>query len=688
VRILLLWLKDYVDVPWSVEELAERLPMLGFGDTAVTRVGEDAILDLEIGANRGDLMSVIGVARELAAASRNAIRFPRVDLVEDPTPPVTELARVEVAAPELCPRYTARMILDVQVGSSPGWMAGRLEACGVRSINNVVDVTNYVMLEMGQPLHAFDYDRLQGGRVIVRRAHRGEPLTTLDGVERRLDPDTLVIADTQRAVGVAGIIGGRESEIGSTTRRVLLEAASFAPASIRRTSKRLGVRTESSARFERGVDPAGVLAASARAIQLMVETAGGRILRGAVDLYPAPRAAVRLELPWSSVARLLGMDVPIDEGVAILRSLGFAADVNGQTVRVQVPSFRMDVEREEDLIEDVARHYGYDRIPETMPVEEIVQGKYATQLEAEQFVREVMIRAGLTEVLTLSLTHPGSLDHLRLPERHPWRRAVEIRNPLGEDHTHLRTTLLPGVLGVAQVNISHRITDVQIFEVGRTFDPDGNAVAERRRLTLLLTGRLLRGAWNIPAEVATASFFHAKGILETLLEELRIPGAIFAPAPSPWLVAGRAAELRHRGGVIGTLGELHPDVATAYGLTAGVYVADLDLDTLLQAATFRPQLVALPRFPSVRRDLAIVVSAAIPASQVVEVISAEAGELLESAELFDLYTGPPIPPGHRNLAYALTFRARDRTLDAAAVDAILGRITRALRKRLRAEFRE
>ncbi len=687
MRILLSWLKDYITMPWSLEDLTGRLPMLGFGDVTVDRLGDDAVLDLEIAANRGDLMSVVGVARELAAATRTAIRFPTTDFVEDRVP-ASELAHVEVAVPELCPRYTARMIVDIRVRTSPEWMARRLEACGVRSINNIVDVTNYVMLEMGQPLHAFDYDRLQGARIVVRRARPGEQLRTLDGIDRRLDTETLVIADAERAVGIAGVIGGGDVEISAATRRVLLEAACFHPASIRRTSKRLGVRTESSARFERGVDPAGVLAASARAIQLMAETAGGRILRGAVDLYPTPGRSRTLELHWSMVARLLGMEVPMDEGVTILRSLGFVVTVRGQTLHVQVPSFRMDVEREEDLIEEVARHYGYDRIPETMPVEATAQGTYAPVVEAEQFVREVMVRAGLTEVLTISLTNPSVLDRLRLPEGHPWRSAVKIRNPLAEEHTHLRTSLLPELLRVAQVNAGYRIGDVQIFEVGRTFHPTDGAVTERRRLAMLLTGRLLRGAWNLPREAVLASYFHVKGIVEVLLEELRITGATFGPASFPWLHPGRAAQVTIDGVSIGTLGELHPNVAAAYDLSTAVYLADLDLDALLQRAVFRPQFAPISRFPSVRRDLAVVVPDTVPAAQVYEVIAAEAGELLESAELFDLYTGPPIPPGHRNLAYALVFRARDRTLDAQAVDMVLARIAQALRVRLHAEIRE
>lgn len=687
MRVLLSWLREYVDLPFGVDELAERLQMLGLGHESVQRVGDDAVMDLEIPANRGDLMSHLGVAREVAAATRSTIRFPAGAV---PAPPIaaSESVRVDVQAPELCPRFTAVLIADVRVGPSPEWVARRLEACGVRSINNVVDVTNYVMLEMGQPMHVFDYDRLRGGRLVVRRAHPGERLTTLDGVDRELDPQTLVVADAERASGVAGIIGGGESEINSVTRRVLLEAASWNPPMIRRTSRRLGVRTESSSRFERGIDTGGVLTASARAVRLILETAGGRVLEGTLDVYPAPEVARVVELRWSSVAGLVGLDVSMEEGIVILRSLGFSVQGSERTLRVTVPSFRRDVEREEDLVEEVARHYGYEKIPETMPLEITAQGTRVLALEAEDAARNALVRAGLIEALTISLTNPSALDSLGLPGDHPWRQAVRIVNPLVEDHTHLRTTLLPGLLNVAKVNASRSVTDVQVFEIGRTFHPAPEGVTERRGLAILMMGRVHRGGWNTPPETAAVTYYHLKGAIEALLEELHIAGPAFVAGSSPWLHPGRAAHLTLGTKVIGTLGELHPGVAAGYDLPGAVYVADLDLDALLKATVLRPQYVPLPRFPSVRRDIATIVPQGVPAAQVAETIQDAGGGLLESAELFDVYTGAPVPAGHRNLAYALSFRSPERTLSAEEVDAVLTRITQALEKRLRAKIRE
>lgn len=687
MRVLLSWLKEYVDLPFGVGELEERLPMLGLGIDGVERFGDDAVFDLEVAANRPDLMSIVGVARELAAAARTTVRMPSVELTEAPSP-AAELAQVEVVDPDLCPRYTAHVIVNVTVGPSPAWMAGRLEACGIRSINNVVDVTNYVMLELGQPMHAFDYDGLHGGRIIVRRATRGEPLFTLDGVERTLDPQTLVIADADRAIGVGGIIGGADTEIGPSTTRVLLEAAVFQPAAIRRSSKRLGVRTESSARFERGVDGPGVSAATARAVSLMQQLGGGRVLRGAIDTSPAVAKLRAVGLRWPSVARLLGMEIPQDEGIAILRSLGFAVEHADGVLRVTVPSFRRDVEREEDLIEEVARHYGYERIPQTMPVEVTAQGSVAPAVVADQAVRDALVRAGMTEALTLSLTNPATLDSLRLPPDHPWRRAVRLTNPMVEDHVQLRTTLLPGLLHVARANASHRVTDMRVFELGRTFHSEDGRVVERRRLGVLLMGRVMEGAWNVPAEAVDSTYYHLKGVVEALLHELRIAGATFAPSPSPWLHPGRAAVLMLDGKIAGSLGEVHPEVGASYDLPHPAFVADLDVEALLARAVLRPQFVPLPRFPSVRRDISLVVPAAVAAGQVEEVIRAAGGNLLDGADVFDVYAGPPVPAGHKNLAYALTFRSPDRTLTAEEVAGAVTAITLALTQRLRAKIRE
>jgi phenylalanyl-tRNA synthetase beta chain len=687
MKVLLSWLREYVDVPYSVEELEDRLPMMGLGIEGLEWLGDDAVIDLEIPANRGDLMSVLGVARELAAAGRTAVRPPAPKVVEA-AEPVTERTRVDVQDTLLCPRFTARLIVEVRVGPSPSWLARRLEACGLRAINNIVDVTNYVMLEMGQPMHAFDYDLLRGGRLVVRPARPGEPLVTLDGVERTLDPQTLVVADAERAGGVAGIIGGGNTEISERTTRVLLEAASWDPAMIRRTSRRLGVRTESSARFERGIDTAGILAVQDRAISLMQELAGGRILRGVIDAYPRPLAARTVDLRWRAIRRLLGIEVPEGEGVAILQSLGFALEQRSGVVSVAIPSFRRDVEREEDLIEEVARHHGYDHIPAVMPVEPTAQGSVAPSLRIDEFVRTTLVRAGLVEALTLSLTNPGVLDALNLPSDHPWRDMPALLNPMVEDHTHLRTTLLPGLLNAARANTSRGVADIRLFELGRTFHSRNGEIQERRQLAILMTGSIMDGAWNLPTEAVAIDFYHLQGVVEALLRELHVEGWTFSPDRLPYLHPGRTAYLSIDSHVVGTLGGIHPDVAAHYDLPAGIYLADLDVEGLLEYAHLTPRFTSVPRYPAVRRDVALVLGRAVLSGDVVAVIRSAGGELLEDVRLFDVYEGAPVPAGQRSLAYALTFRAPDRTLAAEEVEAQMTAIRDALRTRLRAKIRE
>lgn len=696
MRVPLEWLKAMVAIEAPPEALLERLPMLGLGSEGVEWVGGEAVLDLETASNRPDLLSILGVAREIAAAWGLEVRPPPVTLAQGRTP-TSELADVTIEEPAWCPRYTAHVITGIRVRPSPAWMVRRLEAAGIRAINNVVDVTNYVMLEQEEPLHAFDLDRLAGSRIVVRRGRPGETLMTLDGVGRTLDPEMLVIADAERAVAVAGVMGGAASEIGAGTSRVLLEAAAFDGPQVRRTSRRLGLRTESSARFERGIDPRIVLDAARRAAALLVEVAGGEVLAGAIDRYAHPAPPVQIALRLDRIRRLLGVEVPREEVEAILRRLGCGLDAQRDRLTVTPPPGRVDLQREEDLIEEVARHHGYDRIPEATPVEATRAGSRAAALEAQAAVREVLIRAGLTEAVTLSLISPQVFDRLGLAADDPVRRAVPVTNPLLADHTHLRTMILPGLLEAMRVNLNRRIDAIHLFEIGHTFHrtaegtgrpagPGGAAgIAERRSLGVAMRGRLVRG-WNIPAEVEEVSFFHLKGILEALWAELRL-----APQPEraarSWLHPGRSARLLLEGEEIGVLGELHPVVAERFELTGRIEVGEIDLDAVLGRATLRRRFVALPRHPAVERDLALFVPAGVLQAQVLRVIQEAGGGLLEAADLFDVYDGPPSPPQHRSLAYALRFRAPERTLTGEEVDAVMAAMHRALEATLGARPR-
>ncbi|MGH2452834.1 MAG: phenylalanine--tRNA ligase subunit beta, partial [bacterium] len=475
------------------------------------------------------------------------------------------------------------------------------------------------------------------------------------------------------------------------TSRVLLEAAAFDGPQVRRTGRRLGLRTESSARFERGVDPRVVLDAARRAAALLAEVTGGEVAAGVIDRYPHPAAPSPITLRLARIGRLLGMEVAAGEVEAILRRLGCAVDPQRDRIIVTAPPGRVDLQREEDLIEEVARHHGYERLPETTPVEATQAGSRAETLEAQDAVRDTLIRAGLSEALTLSLISPQILDRLGLGADDPRRGAVPITNPLLADHTHLRTMIVPGLLEAMRVNLSRRIEDVHFFEMGRTFShssleadagsPGGGAapIVERRSLGVVMRGRLLSG-WTVGAGAGEVSFFDLKGILEALWAELRLaPQTVPAdPAAHPWLHPGRSARLLLEGEGVGALGELHPTAAERFELTGRIYVAEIDLDAMLARATLRRRFVALPRHPAVARDLALFVPAAVPQSQVRAVIEQAGGPLLEAAELFDLYEGPQAPPGHRSLAYALHFRATDRTLTGDEVDGVMAAIEREL----------
>ncbi len=676
------WLREYVDVSETPAVLAEQLPMLGLGVESVEQAGDEVVFDLEIASNRPDLLSLIGIAREMAAWRRRDVRLPE-DRLDEHDPAASTLTAVQIADAGLCPRYIAHVITGVTVGPSPAWLASRLEAAGVRPINNIVDATNYVMLEWGQPQHAFDLDTLAERRIVVRPAAAGERLVTLDGVTRELDPQMLVIADARRPVALAGIMGGGETEISATTRRVLLEAASFAPASVRRTSRRLGLRTEASARFERGVDPEGTARAARRCAQLIAELAGGRVLRGGVDAYPRPvsRSTIVLRLP--RLRRVLGMTVPVADAEAILTRLGIDLRRDGDVIRATPPIGRRDLEREEDLIEEVVRHYGYERIPEALPVEAMHQGRRASKLETEASARDALIRAGLTEACTISLVSVRLLERLGIEDGDPWRNPVPLRNPLTSDHTHLRPCLLPGLLEAVRVNVSHRREAVHLFEIGRVFARAQTAgIDERRALALALRGPWLTGDWRHDAGDRDVTFFHLRGALQTLFAELRIGPLALHPAQRAWLHPSRGGEIVFGGDVVGAAGELHPAVAERFDLPGRTYVAEMALGGLLERAVTQPRFSGFPRFPAVRRDVAVVAPEALPQAQVESAIREIAGTLLESVELFDVYAGPPLAQGLRNLAYTLIFRAPDRTLAGEEVDGVIRRIHEALPERL------
>ena len=676
----------------------------------------DDVLEVEAYPNRPDWLGVVGLAREVAAVLDRPLRLPDTGYPEGPD---EASARCDVAVESYddCPRYVARVIEVGSVGPSPWWLVRRLYLAGVRSISPVVDVTNYVMLETGQPLHAFDLDRLAGRRVVVRRAREGERLTTLDGQERRLDPSMLVIADAERPQALAGLMGGADSEVGPATRTVLLESATFRAALIRRASRRLGLRTEASARFERGLPPALAEWGSRRACSLLASL-GGRVARGSVDRRrPGEEQATAIRLRPERVNRVLGTDLTAADIAGLLRRLGMEVQAaEGRTPQagplvVSVPPWRRDLAEEDDLAEEVARLYGYDRIPATLPPS-MAAGRIPPESAWAWEVRHALTAAGLDEVITYSFFSPSELAPLSLPEGHPWMRAVAIANPLAEESSHLRTTLVPGLLRVVRLNLSRRQGVVRIFEVGRVFHPraddsgrsDGRPAAGaapaaddprvppevRAQERSLPHERLLAGLAMIRVPAAAPrqwyepprpyDFFDLKGVLEAAARRLGVE-LEFEPAEMAGLHPGRTARIvavaDGRREPVGWAGELHPEAAERLDLPGRLYLAELDLD-LLQTLRRPVQVRAPGRFPAVQRDLALLVPADMPASRVLALVRAHAGPLAEEVRLFDAYTGPNVPEGTRSLGITVVYRAPDRTLSDQEVDAAREALLRRL----------
>lgn len=662
-----------------------ELPDAPVGADLVACLGlDDVVLEVDVTPNRPDCLSVVGLAREVAALTGGRFRAPAPRPLEA-GPAVEGLTAVALEAPDLCPRYAARVVTGVRVGPSPAWLAQRLRAVGLRPINNVVDVTNYVMWELGQPLHAFDHARLAEGRIVVRRARAGEGLVTLDGQARTLDPTMLVIADAERAVALAGIMGGQDTEVGAATTRVLLESACFHPGSVRRTARALGLATEASYRFERGADVDEVLTALDRAAALVAELTGGLVAAGVVDVYPAPRAPRRVRLRLDRVRRVLGACPPAPRVAEILGGLGFPLEARDGDFHVTVPSFRRDVQEEDDLVEEVARVWGYAEIPATLPSGQLRLTRRPRHLVVEDTIRACLTAAGFQEVITLALVDPRHLPTLGLAPEDP--AVVRLQNPLAADRSVLRPTLLLGLLEAIQTNVRRQMPDLKLFELGRVFTGQGadKLPLEEPRVGLACTGARERRAWY--AGRARVDVFDVKGAVEQVVEALgRGPVEVEALAV-PYLEEERAATLRVGGQPVGLLGEVHPQLLAAFDLPAAVFFAELSLDRLEAVAARRPVHRPLPRHPGVARDLAVVVAASVPAAEVARVIRESPIPHLRRVVLFDVYTGGQLGPGRKSLAYALWYQAEDRTLTDAEVNAMHAELVERLRAQLGAEVR-
>ena len=644
------------------------------GDDIKPVIGlDDHVVEFEITPNRPDCLSVIGLAREVAATYDAPLSLHQPVVKAEGEGSLVELLDVETPAADLCPRYTARMVRNVKIGPSPKWMRERLRAMGVRPINNIVDITNYVMLEYGQPMHAFDYRYVKGGKIIVRRAEEGEKLTTLDGKEHTLSANHLVIADEHRAVGLAGIMGGENSEIVSDTADVVFESACFDGTCIRKGALALGMRTEASAKFEKGLDPMNTLPAVDRACELVELLGAGQVLPGVIDILnyvPQPRI---LKLEPNRINGLLGTDIAADEMVRILKKLDFTVEGD----QVTVPSWRGDVIGMADLAEEVARFHGYNNIPTTLMRGQTTLGGYSEEEKLERQLGSMCRAMGYDEIITYSFISPTAYDKIRWPQDYFARKSFKILNPLGEDTSIMRTTTLPSMLEILTRNYNYRNQNVKLYEVGRIYLPGGEdgLANESKVLTL--------GAYG-----SDMDFYAMKGVIEAILKDLRAADVRFEPCTdNPSYHPGRCAAVWAGSDCIGVFGQVHPLVSQNYGVDAEFYCADLSLDELALAKGPDPEYVPLPKFPAVTRDIAVVCEEKVTVGQLEESIRKGAKGLLKDVSLFDIYRGKGVAEGKKSVAFNLVLRADDRSLTAEEADQDVKSILETLEKELGAVLR-
>lgn len=656
-------------------------------DLAAALKLSDVVLEVAVTTNRSDCLSILGLAREVAALLSVPLRHPEVPVV-----PASEglpfPARVTILDPVHCPRYAAHLLTDLAVQPSPFWMRRRLQVSGLRAINNLVDVTNYVLLEFGQPLHAFDFQRLTNGEIVVRLPRPGETrFITLDGQERQLDPETLLICDAARPVALAGIMGGLDSEVTPETRQVLIESAYFNPATIRRTAKRLGLSTEASYRFERGVDPEGVIHALERAAQLMAEVGGGRVMGPRIDEYPAPLQHPRLGLRVSRTNQVLGTDFSTETVLNLLIRLHLpAVCLDKENLAVQVPPFRNDLLREVDLIEEIARLAGFEEIPVTLPRGQVATRRPAPEMRLRNQARQLLLGLGFYEVINYAFQSDRLWGLAGGMAGAPEAAApLVLANPLSEEQAVMRTSLIPGLLDTLRHNTLKQVQDLRLFETAKVFFPQAGADLPREEAWLagLMYGTREEISWVAPREAV--NFFDLKGVVEILLEGLQIPEVNFRPEELPAYL-GRGARVYAGPRELGLLGELAPEIGESLGLEGAIFVFNLALEALTQAAAL-PLFSPLPRYPAVYRDLALVLPEAVPAAQVSQALYRHGRPWLEEARLFDVYTGDQVPPGKRSLAFRLTYRDPERTLTDDLVNPHHQDLVEALTRELGGELR-
>lgn len=632
----------------------------------------DALIEFEITSNRPDCRSIIGIAREAAVTLGKELKYPEIKVQA-----CDEEMSFEIdIQTDLCKRYCGRVVKDVKVGPSPYWMQRKLIEAGMRPISNIVDITNYVMLELGQPLHAFDLEDIKYNKMTVKMAEEGEKFTTLDGVERTLTSDMLVIGNQDKTLDLAGIMGGENSEIKDTTTSIFIEGASFAKENIRATSKKLGLRTEASSRFEKGIDINLAEEAVNRACQLIEELGCGTVLNGMLDYYPQKEEVQKVTVNPVRINKLLGVNVPMDQFINILESLEFKCNlVSSEVLELEVPTFRLDITEDADILEEIARIYGYDNIPSASLEGNATAG---VKTEKQKFIDNVKsnsIACGLNEILTYSFVSPRGVDKINLPADDEKRNFVKIMNPLGEETSVMRTTLIPNMLDVISTNISHKVEEVSAFECGNTFIPQEGLPIETKKYCVGMYGK-------------EVDFFVLKGVIESVLNNVGLKGYEIEPETTNLTFhPGRCAKIVYNNIYIGTFGELHPNVIENYNLGQRVYVAEINIDTVFENLNLTKSYNPLPKYPSTSRDIALIVKDEVFVKQIEDIIKANGEDLVESYKLFDVYKGAQIEEGHKSIAYSITYRSKDKTLTDEDVAKVHEKILSELSEKLNANLR-
>jgi phenylalanyl-tRNA synthetase, beta subunit, non-spirochete bacterial len=624
----------------------------------------DTVLDVGVTPNRSDCLSMIGMAREVAAITGKKMKLPPVK-VKESSEDIHSLTSVKIIDADACPRYTARMIKNVQIGASPVWMKTRLEAAGLRAINSIVDVTNFVMLEMGQPLHAFDFRFLEDERIVVRKSKENEEFISLDGKSRTLPADTLLICDGVKPIAIGGIMGGLNSEVKEDTQVIFLESAYFNPTSIRRSARKLAMPTDAAFRFERGIDPEGVIKALNRAAQMIADLSGGSICKNYIDEYPEKISTAQdIPLRMDRIRQVIGMEIGAKDVVRILRSIGMVLKPNGKSrYLVTPPTYRVDILREIDLIEEVVRLYSYDRVPTTLPTVAVTEIAVIPRLDLEERIRQLLVGSGYTEIVNYSFGIPAAADDLCLPENDERRRLVRIKNPLGEDLSTMRTTMIHGLLETAKKNANNGSFDLRIFEIGRIFlkRKAGELPEEKNMLAGLLTGKMTDDLWGSRKAV---DFFTLKGSLENIFFDLKLINLRYdSTVVEPFLHPGKSCGIFLDDRQIGFLGEVHPDVLEKIDLNNNTYVFEINLDILVSAYHDRNiTYQEISKYPAVMRDAAFVIPDAMEAGRMLNIVLGQKEDLLENVSIFDVYTGKEISEGTKSLGLRFSYRAPDRTL--------------------------